>query len=214
MSNCSSRTSSSSGITGRFWDCRSTSTSISSKRSSSSLKQTRTYWAISEGTTYESPLQQEELFSLRNSCHETLPSVHKAERERIDVPDVATLPRSSPNHTSERWADMSDDSGLPTLEAGSSSENTSIASLEEQSHLDPALTGPSQHSALEHLSHIISGQHNWHVTAPPATEPWMHLSALKAFSLQPAVTMSGNHPRSDGTPESNIYSLTSSLCTT
>ena len=89
---------------------------------------------------------------------------------------------------------MSDDSGLPTLEAGSSSENTSVASLEEENHINSPLTGLFQRSALEHLSFIILDHHNWHVTARPATETWMHLSALKAFSLQPALITSGKYP--------------------
>ena len=42
----------------------------------------------------------------------------------------------------------------------------------------------------------------------------MHLSALKAFSLQPALATSGNQPGSVSSPEPNIYSLTASLCTT
>ena len=89
LSNCSSRTSSSSGITEKFWECRSTLSSTSSKRSSSSLKQTRTYWAIFQGTIHDSALQQEEYFSQKNSCHET--SIIKAEKEIIDVKDVTTL---------------------------------------------------------------------------------------------------------------------------
>ena len=109
---------------------------------------------------------------------------------------------------------MSEDSGLPTLEAGSSSDCTSVTSLEQESHPSPPTPGLSQHGALEHLSRIISSQHDWHVTARPATEPWMHLSAVKAFSLQPALATSGNHPESVSNPEPNIYSLTSSLCTT
>ena len=150
LSNCSSRTSSSSGITGRFWECRSTLSSTSSKSSSSSLKQPKAYWAISEGTIYDSPLQQEEFFSQKNSCHET--SVNKAEQEIINIKDVTTLPHRCPILTSERWADMSNDSGLPTLEAGSSSDCTSVTSLERESHPDPPTPGLSQHSALEHLS--------------------------------------------------------------
>ena len=51
VSNCSSRTPASSGITGRFGDGRCTVSNISSKSPSSSFKQTRTCWAISEGIT-------------------------------------------------------------------------------------------------------------------------------------------------------------------
>ena len=117
-----------------------------------------------------------------------------------DVPEVVTLLLSSPKRTSERWADMSDNSGLPTLEAGSSSESSGVASMEEENHVNSPLTGLAQHSALEHLSYIILGQHNWHVTARPATETWMHLSALKAFSLQPALVTSDKYPSSETLP--------------
>ena len=72
--------------------------------------------------------------------------------------------------------------------------------MEEENHVNSPLTGLSQYSALEHLSYTILGQHNWHVTAAPVTETWMHLSALKALSLQLALVTSDKYPSSETLP--------------